>query len=68
MSTPLTILHSGHRKVVRVGANDNMSTLLLVSPFSLKNATANLGLLPRRDLYEIRNLTLNSDSSEELAR
>lgn len=68
MSTPLTILHNGHRKVIRIGANDNMSTLLLVSPFSLRNGTANLGLLPGRDLYEIKRLTLNSDSSEELTR
>lgn len=30
MSTPLTILHEGHRKVVRVGANDNMSIVLQV--------------------------------------
>ena len=66
MSTPLTILHNGHRKVIRIGANDNMSTLLLVSPFSRRNGTANLGLLPGGDLYEIKRLTLNSDSSDEL--
>lgn len=66
MSTPLTILHDGHRKVIRIGANDNMSTLLLVSPFSLRNGSANLGLLPGRDLYEVKSLTLNNNSSGEL--
>lgn len=30
MSTSLTIMYEGHRKVVRVGANDNMSTVMQV--------------------------------------
>lgn len=28
--TPLTVLHSGHRKAMRIGANDNMSTVVQV--------------------------------------
>eukprot|EP00904_Undaria_pinnatifida_P005516 jgi/Undpi1/2094/HiC_scaffold_12.g05480.m1 len=47
MSTPLTILHGGHRKVMRIGANENMSTVMqkacqefgldLASPLVLKH-------------------------------
>ncbi|CAM9928882.1 unnamed protein product [Laminaria digitata] len=47
MSTPLTILHGGHRKVMRIGANDSMSTVMqkarqefgldLASPLVLKH-------------------------------
>lgn len=29
-STPLTVLHSGHRKAMRIGANDSMSTVVQV--------------------------------------
>ncbi|CAM9860491.1 unnamed protein product [Pylaiella littoralis] len=54
-STPLTVLHSGHRKAMRIGANDSMSTVVQMAcrAFGLDAGSNNLVLKHKRAVVDL---------------
>ncbi|CAM9534005.1 unnamed protein product [Scytosiphon promiscuus] len=55
-NTPLTILHGGHRKVLRIGANDSMSTVVQMAcrEFGLDaGGSSNLVLKHKRTVVDL---------------